>query len=209
MLAVLYVFRRPLVEPLIPAFRTGIELLTVEFRIESADVVPTSGGDVLRFRANLASPLRIGNRIVEPFGWNRMPQGGFQVDLGLAGLLQYSAMMLIVVLAWPARGMRDVVTRLVLCVPVGAALMLIEAPSTVVAELWHGLRTGAGVAELSAWMVWSRFLMGGGGLVIAGLAGAGIIAVTRWFAQGPRPRPEPGHARLVLSARHRAASRDG
>jgi hypothetical protein len=190
----LHVWRRPLIEPLLPAYATCIRLLAPEFSINSAEVMASDSSQVVRVRANLSAPLEYAGQTLIPFGWNGVPQGGFQVILTLGGLLEYSAAFLIVILAWPSGNVREFLVRGALAIPALLVIVLAEAPLTVVAELWNALRDNFNPHGPCGWMVFSRFLMGGGGLVLAIFTGALIIGGSKRLLS-PGPLPEPGRRR--------------
>ncbi len=207
-LSALHLYQRTIIEPFVPAFGDAARLLAADFVIVSADVAQEGPNETVRIRANLAIPLQYANRIIPPFGWNRsVPQGWYQVDLSLGGLLQNSAFLLITVLAWPASP-RDLALRIALCVPAVAFLLFLEAPVTIVAELWNTLRNTYDPHGSCGWMVWSRYLMGGGGSLFACVLGAMVIGVVRRL-RAERPQSAAlqdrghtsGYARLVLKPR--------
>jgi hypothetical protein len=82
----------------------------------------------------------------------------------------------IIALAWPARRKLELALRLLLCVTLMVALIFMEAPLTIVAELWSLIRALVAPDQFSGWLLSSRFLMGGGGLLISGLCGVLAVA---------------------------------
>lgn len=162
-----------LIQPLLPLFGATVVLLAPDFTLQSLDLVPERA-PVLRLRANLLEPVEFAGHTVYPLGWLGSRPGGYEVSLSLTGLLQYPTVVLLIVLAWPA-ALRTLGIRLLLGVPMAAAVLLTEAPVTMVAELWGVVRDQADPAATCYWMVASRFLMGGGGLLIAGLLGAAVV----------------------------------
>lgn len=180
-LGTLHLLQWQLLQRLLPAFDTGVRLLGEKFSVLQVALVGQPAPAV-RFVANLAVPVQYAGHMVYPFGWNGGPGGAYQVLLSLPGLLQYTALLLIIVLAWPATRWREYPLRLLLALPLVALLLLAEAPMTVVAELWSAVRNQADPAAFCGWMVWSRFLMGGGGLLIAGVLGTGTCVLARRLA---------------------------
>jgi hypothetical protein len=173
-----------LVQPLLPAFGATVVLLAPEFTIQSLDLVPNRPA-VVRLRANLLDPVEFAGKTVLPFGWlGTGPQGGYQVALSLTGLLQYPTVVLLIVLVWPADA-RTFAIRLLLGASMAAAVLLTEAPVTMVAELWSAVRDQADPAAACYWMIASRFLMGGGGLLIAGLLGATAVILAQRLRRAP------------------------
>jgi len=195
-LGTLHAFQRPIVEPMIPAFRAAVRLLATEFVIDSAEIVQEGPNETLRFQANLSMPLTFAGRTLYPFGWSGVvPQGGYQVALNLGSVLQYCALTLIAVVAWPASHFKEFSMRLALSTPLLSLLLLIHVPFTTVAELWGLLYDDYDPSGFCAWLVWSRFLMGGGGLALASLAGALAIAAAKHWASAALRVNNPSRAR--------------
>jgi hypothetical protein len=178
-LAVVQTFGRPLLRPLIPFFGTAIPLLDERFEITDARLTRVGANEVVRFRGNLSRPLLIHGRIVDPFGWNGVPAGGFQITYTVGGVLQYGAVLLIFVLAWPASGLRELVCRLALAVPCAALLPMAIVPFTAVAEFRNGLESLVAPSPPGGLLLASRYLMGGGGWVIALVAAVFCIDCAR------------------------------
>jgi hypothetical protein len=168
-----------LVRPLLPVFGGTVELLAPQFTLESVDLIQAQPPAV-RLRTNLLEPVEFAGHTVFPFGWlGRMPQGGYQISQSLTGLLQYPVLVMLIVLAWPASTLKILVVRVALGLAMAAFVLLCEAPMTMVAELWSLVRDQADPAATCYWMIWSRFLMGGGGLLIAGILGATAVTVAQ------------------------------
>jgi hypothetical protein len=174
-----------LVRPLLPVFGDTVELLAPQFTLEPVELISTQSPTV-RLRANLLEPVEFAGRTVLPFGWlGRLPQGGYEVSQSLTGLLQYPVLVMLIVLAWPASSFKILVMRVLLGLPMAAFVLLCEAPMTMVAELWSLVRDQADPAATCYWMIWSRFLMGGGGLLIAGILGATAVIMAQRVRQAP------------------------
>jgi hypothetical protein len=177
-----HLLQAQLVRPLLPVFGDAVELLAPQFTIQSLDLFSAPSATV-RVRANLLEPVEFAGHTVFPFGWlGRVPQGGYEVSQSLTGLLQYPMLVLLIVLAWPASGLMILLVRVALGLPMVALLLLCEAPMTMVAELWSLVRDQADPGATCYWMIWSRFLMGGGGLLIAGMLGATAVIVAQRVA---------------------------
>jgi hypothetical protein len=181
----LEVLGRFIVEPLVPVFRTVIQALDRRFVITDARLGAQGSTEVVRFRANLRAPVTIAGRVVYPFGSNGMPAGGYQVSCDAGGVLLYSALLLIVACAWPARRAQELAVRLLTCIPLVGVLLLIDVPTTVVAELREGVARLVDPGAQSGWMIWSRFLMGGGGIALSILLTVLAINAGRWFSRPP------------------------
>jgi hypothetical protein len=185
----------PLVRGFLPAIRTAIWVLSDDFVVTSAEIVRTADTQTVRFRANLTRPIRREGYTIYPFGWQGRPLGGFEVKVSLFGVLQYETLLLTLVLAWPVRRMAEVPARLAVCLPLIAVMILIDVPSTVLAELRSGLQEPTSVAT-DGWMLWSRFLMGGGGLILGIVLAAAAIAVGARLARAMDTLRSSGASRV-------------
>jgi hypothetical protein len=176
-----------LIRPLLPLYGATVVLLAPQFTLQSLNLVQSRLASV-QVRANLLEPVEFARHTVVPIGWLAPgQQGGYEVSLSLTGLLQYPTLALLILLAWPAADLRVLGTRLLLAVPIAALLLVTEAPTTIVAELWSVVRNQADPGAVCYWMVWSRFLMGGGGLLIAGILGASGVIVAQRLQRAPSP----------------------
>jgi hypothetical protein len=208
-LGALHALQWVIIRPLIPLFCAAVHLLSLDFTIYSAQAVQTGAAQHLIVIANLAAPLEIAGRLVYPIGWNASsPQGGYQVSLSLGGLLQYSALLLIVAFTWPSSGIKESAVRAAICLPLILALLFLEVPLTIVAELTVIIADQLPQPGVDPWMVWSRFLMGGGGLLLGALFGATAIVIAKCVIELPRriqkstdsaaDRFATGEARLIV-----------
>ena len=180
-------FAEPVVRSSIPLITGATWALSDDFVITSTEIEASGTARTLRVRANLSRPIAWDHRMIYPFGWERTPLGEFEVSLTLGGMLQYCALLLTLVLAWPAAGLRELMVRIAVCPPLLALLLLIDVPFTIVAELRNTLQETAQIVASDRWMVWSRFMMGGGGAVLAIVfAGVAIVAARRLDRRHPR-----------------------
>jgi len=186
-LALTYLFQRPLVRVVIPVISTAVRILDDEFITVSVDLTSDGGEDRLRYRANLARPVQIGGQTRYPFGWQGMPLGGFEVNLTVGSVVEYGSLMLILVAAWPAPSPRIWALRLGVCVPLLALLLIMNVAFTLVAELRHAYRADVPNAPLDPWLLWSRFLMDGGGAAIAIAFAALALAAGAWLERRISP----------------------
>jgi hypothetical protein len=174
-------FGSQIVEPLLPIYSHTIALLDDRFTITDARVSHEGASEILRFRADLARPVFVGGHELDPFGWARQHEAGFQITYTVGGPLQFAALLLIAVLAWPAGSGWEMLWRIGAAVPFGGVLLLLDVPITVVAELRNLLATSVDPSALSDWMVASRFLMGGGGALVALLMALLSIGGGQWL----------------------------
>lgn len=178
-IAPLLLWQQNIVQPLLAIFSREVRLVAPQFTIDSAEVTRQPPNQVVRFRANLSVPLEYAGQTINPFGWNGTPRGGFEVSLSLSGLFDYPAMLLIVALAWPMRSARELGLRLIFSAVAVSALVMVETPVTVAAELCNSLRALFNPHGFCGWMVLSRFLMGGGGFALALLLATVAIVASR------------------------------
>jgi hypothetical protein len=172
-----HAFGRALVAPMLSVFGSVIPVLDDEFTILATDISEEGPNEAVRFRANLARPIDVGGRTLYPFGWGEIPAGGVQVTITVGGILQYCALMVILVFAWPVVRAREYCLRIAIAAPLMAVLLLVHVPFTVLAELCSWTRMESTPSGLQPLMIWSRFLMGGGGLALGIFFGGLAIAV--------------------------------
>jgi hypothetical protein len=180
---VLHAAERAIVAPVVPLLAATVPILDPHFKVLSAWIEESGASRTVEVRADLSGPLEYAGRTLNPLGSDT--HGLFQVNITVGGLLQYSGLLLIIALAWPVRTALELPLRLVLCVPLMALLLVLEFPCTVVAEMWTLLRDQFAPDRFNGWLVWSRFLMGGGGLLIAGLLGALVVVAAQRLRRAP------------------------
>jgi len=171
-----YTLRHSLAATLVRVLPRTVYAIDKHFEVLSVDV--QEGADDLRIKANLRQPIDIGAHRIVPFGWHGHAKGWFQVDLPVGGILLYPSVVLILVLSWPATRAGAYVPRLLLTVPMLIVLLFIDLPFTVVAQLWFQLHDEFQPHALWPVLIWSRFLMGGGGFAIALAMGVVILRMT-------------------------------
>jgi hypothetical protein len=175
-LVVLHYLQGDIIAPLVPALAKSVPLVDSDFTILSSTTERYASAPIVRIRADFAAPVRFAGRTLYPLSWSPgRRRGSFEVRLSLGGLLQYSGLMFIIAFAWPAKSGLEFVWRFALCLPLMAALLFIEVPVTVVAELWTLVRAEVAPDRFNGWLLWSRFLMGGGGLLMAGLCALAVV----------------------------------
>jgi hypothetical protein len=205
----------PLAKLLEPGFAGLIQMIEPDLTLYSADIAQDGMIQRLRFRGNLTVPVQYAGHTVYPIGWNGGPTGWYQIEYSLTGALLYPSLLLIGVLSWPSRGIGEMGARLLITLPFLAVLLVTDVPTTVVAELWNKIAHQVDPNAISGWMIWSRFLMGGGGLVLSLVLTAGTISLSRrWVTTGENNRAgrplkaetakESGLARLLIPKRPQA-----
>jgi hypothetical protein len=177
-----------IVRPLLPMLAATVPRLDERFTVQGVDLLDDPAGERVELQANLAFPVTVRGTVIEPFGTGDMPPGGFLVTETVGGTLQYVDLLAIIALAWPAMGWREHLARWLSAMPLCFALVVLQLPATFAAELWGGVVEPLAPGLVSPLMVWSRFLMGGGGFALALLFGAIAIAASKRLARMSAPR---------------------
>lgn len=159
-------FATAIVEPLVPALGRAVAALTSDFTFSEVTLDRAGARPNVVFRANLSRVQLVGNGFAYPLGFGSQPRGWYQIELTTGGILQHALFLLIIVLAWPAAA-RELLLRGLLAVPLAAVLVLQHVVVTVLAELWFPIHDELAPGAFWPLLAWSRFLMGGGGLVLA------------------------------------------
>jgi hypothetical protein len=172
-----HVLERRIVGLLIPVLPACVNFLDDTFIVTNVTASDESANATLRIQANLTQPVEDGTRGLYPAGWGGRPNRGIQVAYTLGAVVQYSALALIAVLAWPATGLRELLVRGLLFVPIMTLVVLFEVPCTLLAGLWTFVDGELNSHQNRGWIVWGEFLGGGGGLMIALVAAFVCIAL--------------------------------
>lgn len=165
-----YLYQRTLVTPLLPLIESTVKAAQHTFAINSVDIATEGPNEVVRLRANLAAPTYVHGRTFSPI------EGWFEVTLTAGGVLQYSLMVLIVILSWPASHWKIWRRRILIALPLMLGLLLLNVAITFPAELWAPIHDEWIPDQVSPLLVSSRFLMGGGGLVLGLVCGTIAVA---------------------------------
>jgi hypothetical protein len=178
-------FGQQWVKAILPVCNQSMSIVASEFRVLSSDIAPRGGNQVLRLRANLAQPIKMNAHFILPI------KGWYEVTLTVGGVLGYGLLALISILAWPAARNSEMLWRVLLSLPLIGILVIVNVVSTWRAELWAPIYhdySGHSVAPL---LMWSRFLMGGGGYLLGFLCALLAITWAKWLAT--RLHGAPGH----------------
>lgn len=205
----LYAARGPAVVRALPALQACAQLVAFDFTISALEVDAGSGGRALMAHANLAAPLLLNGQWVKPFSVKDATAAEYRVTVSITGLFVYAALYVTALLAWPSATRAEALMRLLCGLPFLAVLLLLDAPFTIAAELWNLLYAHNAPAETSKLMIFSRFLMDGGGFVLAGISAALVIGGSRRLV-GRLREPAPGGAAMdedaaAWNARRRVA----
>jgi hypothetical protein len=167
-------FADALIEPLLPALGRGVDALSADVTISEVSLDRKAAPPAAVFRTNLSRITLIGGNFIYPLGEDGGPDGWYQVTLTTGGILQHALFLLLIVLAWPAQP-STLAWRMVLALPLAGALLLQHVGVTVLAEIWFPVHDELAPDQIWPLLAWSRFLMGGGGLVLAMVLGALVI----------------------------------
>ena len=181
-----YVYAAVLVDALLPWLRSAFGWFGSQFVLLRMHVEQQAGFGRLVLDADLAHPVIIGGHTLQPLRWSSQGGGWSQIELTLGSVLAGPLLLLIVVFAWPARPLEQLL-RLVISVPV-AALLLLTTTLTQIAELWFPIQRELEPGHLWPLLLASRLLMSGGGLIVAALLGLGVVALAQRAAATRLPR---------------------
>ncbi len=156
---------------LLPTLRAALAWVEPAFAVQHLDLVPGAAGSRVRTHVALAHTVVVGGRAVVP---HPLGHAFVWVPASLGWLLP--ALYLTLVLAWPARGARERLWRLVVGLAALPALMLIDLPVVIVAEFWRPLMAVHDPQGWQAHVAWAGFLHGGGRVALALLAARVVVA---------------------------------
>jgi hypothetical protein len=163
-----------LVKSMLPAARAWLGFLEPAFVVRSLTVERSGGRDRLRLEVSLAEPVRVGNTVVKPH-----PRGRARAEVPLAQVWVAPLLMVLVLLAWPARGWIEWALRAALALPAGVVLVAADAPVVLLAEIWKLLRHAHGEAAFHGLVASAELLRAGGRFGIGLVAAAALVMLVR------------------------------
>ena len=173
-----YSMRRALVEPLLPLVAASMSWLDGNFQVLGVDIAHNGPNEVVRVKANLAHPVYVGTHQVKPFATVPRLAGWYQINLPVAYIFAHCLLVLIIILAWPVSRPAIYAIRMCAALPMMALLLLIDVPVTILAELWSPLHDDFQPFAFWPLLAWSRFMMGGGGFMIAAVMGIATLRIS-------------------------------
>ena len=181
-LGLAFVLQRSLLLALVPLLQIAVQLVLVDFQVVALNVVTDGQSQVMRLVALLQEPQHINGFWIYPQGWLGAPVGSqqvsaFQVDLTAGGTISYSLLVIIIVLAWPAKGTGVLVRRVFWGLLLAFLLLLLNVMTTFPAEVWALLHDAMASQEIWPLLVWSKMWMGGLGLMLSVVSGVVAIAL--------------------------------
>lgn len=167
-------------EALLPLFSAFLKLLDNRLLITDFSVGHI-GGDkrpvpelVFRLEATVVRPIVIGHGVLAP------KAGGWLASSTPAGaMLQPVILAYGLLLCWPAAQWRTLVLRMLLALVPLSLLLLLDIPLVLWAYIWEPALQHFGADAFSPLLMWGRFMMNGGRLLLAVLIAFGIIATLR------------------------------
>jgi hypothetical protein len=173
---------------ILPLVRSELELLDGNLLVHSLALDAWHGRASVLLLANLRYPWYHGASTILPLGWPPNPAGWYVAAVSESGALQAVAVFAILVIAWPARGVRDAVARGLIALPLALLLFVLDAPLDLLGNFQHRVLTSVDATGVAPLYSWARFLEGGGNLALAiTLAGITILGA-EWPARRVRPR---------------------
>jgi hypothetical protein len=181
-LGLTFALQRSLLLGLVPLLQVAVQFVMDDFHVVAVNVVSDGQLQVLRLVALLQEPQHINGYWIYPQGWLGAPVGSqqvsaFQVDLTAGGTISYSLLVIVIVLAWPAKGAAVVVRRIIWGLLLAFLLLLLNVMTTFPAEVWALLHDALASQEIWPLLVWSKMWMGGVGLMLAVVSGVLAIAL--------------------------------
>jgi hypothetical protein len=178
-----FIAEKPIVNASLPTLRAVFAFVQSSFVILDMQIARDGANETLQVRADLAKSKYVSGRFVYPINASgtssQQLKGWLQVNLTLGGLLQYELLMLIVVAAWPTRDARQYLVRFAIAAPFVVALFLINAVCTLFAEFTNGVYHTYAPDDFLLSLAWSKFLMGGGGVLLSLLSAAACISLAQ------------------------------
>lgn len=156
---------------LLPAFKSEIELLVPQVRINALSVGKAGADSVIRLDASPAPVVVVAGRLL-PLA----PQTRFRISTLTGHVSQAGILFIAVLIAWPATSPGTRLARLALGVPLLPLLSLIDVPMVLASELNQTLRELAAESSLAPLDAWKQFLEGGGRLALPIVAAAITIS---------------------------------
>jgi hypothetical protein len=176
------VYGTAVVTPMLPALTWVIEAVDDRLRVDHAIIVGRSADTVIQLKVTQIRMLFLGDRLL-------MPDAKLHFDpTTLVGsVLQPVILLLAIVLAWPADGLRALPARLLLAVPMMALLLVVNVPLGFVGVM-QDFREYLPAAPVTPLVYWNDFLQTGGPLAMAIAAGILVVsAAARWVRVPDKP----------------------
>lgn len=180
--AVVGVFRREIVQWLLPAFRFVLEAIDSQFNILILDVTDRKLDQVVRLRVELARTVVMNSHVTRP-----TPGGWLEVTTTLGTVLQSGLTAFITAAAWPAARAGEFMARMFAAVVLGLFLILFDAPIDLLAYVWDMFIYSFDPQGFYPIWKYHEFMIGGGRFALGTIAGAvAIVGTARVFSLAER-----------------------
>jgi hypothetical protein len=133
-------------------------------------------GQVLRAQVAMVAPLQVGEQRVIPH-----PRGRAHAQVPAAQVALAPALLLLLLVAWPARRRPEWAWRLLLAVPALLLLLALDTPLVLMAEVWGLLVDHYDPGSLTPLLAWSEFLRLGGRVLLAAALALAVVSLGRGF----------------------------
>lgn len=186
LLALSHVYGKFLTAALLPVFRWEITQLDDTYEVLDLTLSQQGADTVVRLEVGLARIVLIGGRVLHPD-----PLARANVSTLAGHIAQPALLCFALIFAWPTRRATIEYPTRILIAGIGiAAVVLIDVPFVLWAEVWDIHVTALEPDRFSLLLLWRDFLQGGGrfvlGLAVGGLAVAARQAPTATTQQATR-----------------------
>lgn len=189
---VTHFFGRDLARAALPVIHGTYQWLDPAHRVD--ELVVTNAGvangtdQVYRLKVVPQRVVLVGTQVIQPH-----PRGWAKVSVLIAYVWQPAALAAVLLLAWPAKGMRPWLLRGAWLVVLTAALIPLDLPFSLWANVWRNYHEAFTPNDFSPLLAWVDFLQRGGRWLLGVL-----LAATVWqlSERGPwSARTEADHPR--------------
>jgi hypothetical protein len=160
-------------QALLPLFKAELAVLDGTFRVDRVYVDRDGADQVVRVNVGLARPLTINGYTFRPD-----PRGEATSSTLVGNVTLPCVLLAAVALAWPVRERRTLAIRVLLLIPALLLVCLLEAPFILWGALWGLVIQVAHPNGFCLPLIWSEFLVGGGGMALAIALGAALGSLT-------------------------------
>jgi hypothetical protein len=162
----------------LPLFLWEISWLGTDFTILGIGTHPRAADSYIVIEAVLARPIVGAGRILYPDAQLLL------VAEVLSGYVPQTIIMFAgVLIAWPLRGWRSGIARLVLAPPALLATLMIDVPLVLLSLIWKIVNRTLGDTGFQPLLAWEHFLTYGGRLGLAVIAGIATVLIADRLAR--------------------------
>ncbi len=164
----------------LPGMRHMLPVIAPDFEVRQLALRREQGEHRVAVEVNLARTVVVGGRAIVPD-----PRGSANASTPAGHGLLAPGVAVLAIVAWPWARWRELLARLVVCLPLMAGWLVLDAPLMLAASLWQLVLDAAAPNEMSLLAAMPRVLVGGG-RILAGvvLAAASVALVSRWVVLG-------------------------